>query len=128
MVENKPITDIVYLICDRRGFQKSVKNPPELRRGEVPIKVRIKINPGVFEPPYIEKEIEVNDWQSGIDVDDVEFKKTYITPEEAEIIRQKRLAKMSDILSREGYTVIAPNPEDEEDMKSASDDHGNNQS
>jgi hypothetical protein len=41
-------------------------------------------------------------------MNDVEFRQSIITPEEAEMIRQRRLEKMRSILKAQGFTVTEP--------------------
>ena len=39
-------------------------------------------------------------------MEDIEFKKDVITSEEAEIIKNRRIEKMKEILTKQGYTVV----------------------
>jgi hypothetical protein len=90
--------EIIYLVVDQRGVQNMRKTLPEVRRGEIPVKRTINVPPEAFSPPTLSQEITVNDWRQGIELRDVEFKHDIITPEEAEVIRQRRLEKMRSIL------------------------------
>lgn len=102
----------IYLVADQRGVQRMTKSLPSLGRGEVPIKVDVTIEPGAFRTPVISKEIYINDWREGIDINDVEFKQSVITPKEAEMIRAARMDKMKEILEGQGYTVAKPETEE----------------
>lgn len=62
------------------------------------MKLTIAVPPEAFNPPTRAQEITVNDWRQGIELSDVEFRQSTILPEEAELIRQRRLEKMRGIL------------------------------
>jgi hypothetical protein len=98
----------VYIVASRHGIGRMTKNLPELRRGEIPIKVNIKIDEKAFRVPTIEREIVINDWQEGVDIGDVEFRKDIITQDEADMIRQRRFDKMKELLEEQGYTIAPP--------------------
>lgn len=100
--------DTIYLIVDQRGVQSMRKSFTGTRRGEVCVKLNVEVDKKAFEPPVIEQNVYVNDWRDGIDLEDVQFNQNVITEEEAEMVRQKRLAKMSQILEDQGYKVEAP--------------------
>ena len=100
--------EVIYLVVDQRGVQNMRKTLPEVRRGEIPVKLTINVPPEAFSPPTLSQEITVNDWRQGIELSDVEFKHDIITPEEAEVIRQRRLEKMRSILEGQGFTVTEP--------------------
>jgi hypothetical protein len=94
---NSPMKEIIYLVVDQRGVQNMRKTLPEVRRGEIPVKLTINVPPEAFSAT-LSQEITVNDWRPGIELSDVEFKHDIIKPEEAEVIRQRRLEKMRSIL------------------------------
>lgn len=100
--------ETIYLIIDQYGVQGMRKNLPNVRRGEVPVKLTINVPKEAFQPPMLSQEVTVEDWRQGIDMADVEFKQSIITAEEAEMIRQARLVKMREILEAQGYTVSEP--------------------
>jgi hypothetical protein len=104
------VKETIYLIVDRRGVLGMRKNLPEVRRREIPVKLTIAVPPEAFSPPTLAQEITVNDWRQGIEMNDVEFRQSIITPEEAELIRQRRLEKMRQILEAQGFTVTEPEP------------------
>ena len=81
------------------------------RKDEVVIKVNVEVAKAAFQPPVVEQHVIVNDWKSGVDIDDVKFEENWITEEEAEVIREKRLLKMKDILENQGYEVSAKETE-----------------
>jgi hypothetical protein len=68
----------------------------------------VEVADKAFLPPVLEQSVVVNDWRAGIDMEDVQFNQNVITEEEAEMVRQKRLAKMSEILQSQGYTITPP--------------------
>lgn len=97
--------ETIFLIVNNRKIERFTRNLPELRRGEIPVKLTLTVEPKAFRTPTIDKEVYVDDWREGIDMEDVEFNKNVITQQEAEEIKQKRLAKMQEILQNQGYTV-----------------------
>jgi len=103
--------ETIYLVCDQNQVDRMRKTLPSVRRGEIIVKLSVDINPKAFGRPTIAKEIYVDDWTKGIDLDDVEFRKNIITAEEAEMIRQKRLDKMREILQNQGYIITEPEEE-----------------
>lgn len=105
--------ETIFLVASARGVLRMTKNLPSLSRGEVPIKVDVTIESDAFRTPVISKEIYVNDWREGIDINDVEFKESVITPKEAEMIRASRMEKMKEILEAQGYTVAKPETDEE---------------
>ncbi|MFH5833763.1 hypothetical protein [Halalkalibaculum sp. DA384] len=102
------MNDTIYLICTKKGVDRMVKtkrSATALRKGEVPVKLKIEVPDENWKPPFIEKQITVNRWDENIDVEDVDFEGQFVTEEEAELIRQERLDKMKRILEKQGYTV-----------------------
>lgn len=97
--------ETIFLIVNNRKIERFTRNLPELRRGEIPVKLTLTVDAKAFRTPTIDKEVHVEDWREGIDMEDVEFNKNVITAAEAEEIKQKRLAKMQEILQSQGYTV-----------------------
>jgi L-ascorbate metabolism protein UlaG (beta-lactamase superfamily) len=103
--------ETVYLVVSRHKVERMTKNLPELKRGEIPVKVIVTVADSAFREPVIVREIEVVDWRDGIEVGDLELKESFITEEEAQIIRERRLKKMAELLEANGYAVIEPGPE-----------------
>lgn len=103
--------DIIFLTVDERGVQHMRKSYTGARRGEVIIKLNVEVNPKAFTPPVLEQTVYVDDWQKGIDMEDVKFEKNIITAEEADIVRQRRLEKMREILESQGYKIESPEEE-----------------
>jgi hypothetical protein len=99
------VKDIVYLTVSRAGVQSMRKSLPSLRRGEIAVKVHITAADKAFAPPTIEQHIDIQDPYQGVDLEDVHFSGSTITQQEAEIIRQRRLAKAAEILAANGYAV-----------------------
>jgi hypothetical protein len=100
--------DTIYLRVSRTRVESMTKSLPDVRRGEIPVKLNIEIDPGAFGPPVLERKVHVTDWREGIDLGDVEFRGDIITEDEAQVIRDRRLAKMRTILESQGYTITAP--------------------
>lgn len=105
--------ETIYLYATQYGVSSRItKSLGDVKRGEIPIKLDLIIEDTAFREPVIEKQVTVEDWRQGVDIADVDFKETFITPDEAESIRQMRFEKMSEILSKQGYQVTPPNEEE----------------
>jgi hypothetical protein len=100
--------EVIYLVISRYKVERMTKNLHALGRGEIPVKVVVEVEETAFRTPVIEKKVYVEDWREGIDIVDIDFKETAITPEEAEVIKQRRLETMRGILEHQGYTVTKP--------------------
>lgn len=100
--------ETIYLLANRNGVQAMRKTLPDTRRGEVVVKLNLSLPDDAFKPPMLVQDVVVEDWRQGIDMADVEFRQAVITPEEAQMIRDKRLAKMQEILEGQGYEVKKP--------------------
>ena len=97
--------EVIYLAVDRYGVKRMTKNVPSLNRGEIPIKLTLTVEDQAFREPVIEKTVHIEDWRQGVDIADVEFKESIITEEEAQVIRERRLEKMKEVLESQGYSV-----------------------
>lgn len=97
--------DVVFLTVSRAGVQAMRKSLPDLRRGEIAIKVHVTVSEKSFAPPTIEQRIDIQDPYQGVDLEDVHFTGATITQDEADLIRSKRLAKAAEILTANGYRV-----------------------
>jgi hypothetical protein len=100
--------EVIYLSIDRFGVNRMTKNLPSLKRGEIPVKLTLTVEDQAFREPVIEKEVHIEDWRQGVDIADVEFKESVITEEEAQLIRERRLEKMREVLEQQGYVVSKP--------------------
>lgn len=100
--------ETIFLVVSRRTVERMTKNMPALNRGEIPIKVEVTVEESAFREPVLVKEVYVEDWREGIDIADIDFKQTFLTEEEAEIIRARRLDEMKKILESKGYSVSEP--------------------
>jgi hypothetical protein len=107
------VKDTIYLTVSRQGVLHMRKSYTGTRRGEAIIKLGVTVDDKAFQPPMLEQQVVVNDWRAGIDMEDVQFNQNVITEEEAEMVRQKRLAKMSEILQGQGYTITPPEANDD---------------
>lgn len=106
--------ETVYLVISPYKVERMTKNLPDVKRGEIPVKLMITVPKEAFSPPTLSQEVLVNDWRQGIDLGDVEFRQSVITPEEAETIRQNRLAKMRSVLEAQGYMITEPDQTNQE--------------
>ena len=106
--------DLIYLICSKQKVEAMRKTLPDIHRNEILVKLNVDVDPKAFGRPTIEKEIYIDDWTKGIDLEDVEFRKNIITDEEAQLIRDRRLEKMKTILEQQGYTITEPEQEKKE--------------
>ena len=96
-----------------RGVQRMTKDLPSLYKSEIPIKLKLTVEPTAFREPVMEKSIVVEDWRAGVDIADVEFKETTITEEEARLIREQRLKRMAEVLEAQGYVVSTADGDEE---------------
>lgn len=102
----------IFLYATQNGIANRVtRELGRVERGQIPIKLELEIEETAFREPVIEKYVKIEDWRQGVDIADVDFKETFITEDEAAMIRQARFDKMSEILKRQGYTVSAPEVE-----------------
>lgn len=97
--------DVIWLTITRNAVIKMTKGQPQLRGGEICAKVNVQVDPEAFKLPVIERTVHITDWLDGTDLADVSMKIVTITEEEAEVIRQRRLAKMKEILEEHGFEV-----------------------
>lgn len=104
--------DTIYLYVTKSGVERMRKSLGNFSRHEVPIKLSIEVPDGAFKTPVMEQHVFVDEWDHGIDIEDVQFKKQVITKEEAETIRHSRLQKMKTILEAQGFKVEEPEVED----------------
>lgn len=100
--------DTTYLRVSPRRVEGMTKSLPDLRRGEIPVKLVVDVAPSAFREPVIERHVEVVDWRDGIDLADIDLRESIITEAEAQLIRDRRLAAMQRILEGHGYTVAEP--------------------
>lgn len=100
--------DTCFLILTRSGISDMKKTPrsiENLRKGEIPVKLKVTMDDSHFGPPYIEKEIMVEPWDKGIEIKDVHFETDFVTEEEAEMIRKQRIENARAMLEKQGYKV-----------------------
>jgi hypothetical protein len=100
--------ETVYLVVSRHKVERMTKNLPQLSRGEIPVKLIVEVADTAFREPVIERKVEVVDWRDGIEVGDLDLKESFITEEEATILRARRMAKMAEILADNGYGIVEP--------------------
>jgi hypothetical protein len=101
------VKEVIYLIANQYKVERITKNPPSLNRGELPIKVTVDIDKSAFGKPTIEREIVVSSpWEDDVVLSDIELRKDFITEDEASEIKEKRAARMKEILESQGYEII----------------------
>lgn len=108
--------DTIFLVASRNGVSRMTKSMPTLKRGEIPCKVEVLIQENAFREPVLVRKIEITDWREGIDVgSDLELRTNFITEEEADMIRARRLERMAAVLKEHGYGVTEPPAAEGED-------------
>ncbi len=108
--------ETIFLVVTRRGIDRMTKRMPQLAKGEIPVKLSVTVEDSAFREPVLEREVTVSDWREGLDLADVDFTETFITEDEAEIIRARRLAAMQGMLESRGYQVTPPQEVQAEDQ------------
>jgi len=103
--------EVIYLAVSRTKVERMTKNLPDLKRGEIPVKLTLAVDNAAFGPPVLEQHVHVTDWREGVGLGDLELREAVITEAEAQLIRDQRLAAMRAVLEGRGYTVTAPEPE-----------------
>ncbi len=83
--------ETIFLVISRHKVERMTKSLPSLKRGEIPVKLVVEVADTAFREPVIERRVEVIDWRDGIEVGDIELKESFITEEEAALIRGRRL-------------------------------------
>ena len=106
--------EVIWLAVSRQQVVKMTKNAPELKRGEIPLKLTVNVDEAAFRTPVIEHQVHIADWREGLVFADPELREAVITEAEAEMIRAQRLAAMRAALEQRGYTVTEPPPDDDE--------------
>jgi hypothetical protein len=104
-------TDEIWLVINiDTGVQRMTKRQPtELKRGEVPVKVLVEVEPKALRPPTLIRTIKIADWREGLDVSgDINLKQLTISPEEAELIKARRREQQLELLREMGYTITPP--------------------
>jgi len=105
------LKETIYLRVSPAKVEGMTKNLPDLRRGEIPVKLVIEVDPGAFREPVIERHVKITDWREGIDIADLDLRESVITEAEAQLIRDRRLAQMRKILEEHGFEVTAASRE-----------------
>lgn len=98
--------EVIYLKVSRQRVEGMTKNLPDLKRGEIPVKLEVIVDPAVFGAPTIEQTVHVTDWREGLAFPGVGLEDLVITEAEAEMIRAQRLEAMRAALEQNGYTVV----------------------
>ena len=100
--------ETIYLAVSAHRIERMTKRLPDLSRGEIPVKLIVEVDPAAFREPVIERHVHVTDWREGIDIADIELREGFITEEEAQTIRDRRLAAMRRILEVHGFEITEP--------------------
>lgn len=97
--------ETIYLRVSKSRVEGMTKKLPDLQRGEIPVKLVIEVDPAAFREPVIEHHVKITDWREGIDIADLDLREAIITEAEAQVIRDRRLAQMRQVLEQHGYAV-----------------------
>ena len=111
------MTDTIYLIITPNKVDRMVKTERsalDLYKNEIAVKLNIHVDAENWTRPFIEKEISVERYDKGIELQDIHFNDEFVTEEEAQLIRQSRLDKMRAILESEGYTINKPGEDEDQ--------------
>lgn len=100
--------EIIYLAVSRQRVERMTKRLPDLSRGEIPVKLIVEVDAAAFREPVLERHVHVTDWREGIDIADLDLRELTITEDEAQLIRDRRIKAMRDILEGHGFTVTEP--------------------
>lgn len=103
--------DTVWLVVTRNKVDRMTQRMPVVNRGELPVKVNVIVPADAFQPPVLEMTLEVKDWRDGTELADLSLTQGVITQAEADLIVQRRVAQMADILRERGAVVTWPEPE-----------------
>ncbi|TYP92053.1 hypothetical protein LX73_2299 [Fodinibius salinus] len=110
------MTDTGYLILDKNGiagFKKTARGAENCGRNEIPVKVEVSMDESKFNKPYPTKKIHVTPWDKDIGIEDIHFEDSWITEEEEQMIRERRLEKYEKVLRDQGYKVEKIEDEEE---------------
>jgi hypothetical protein len=100
--------DTVFIVVDRAGARKMTKGLPAVKRGEIPIKLNLVVDPSAFAPPVVEQSLHITDWRAGRGAIQFAVKEGTITEAEAASLKADMLLEMRETLERAGYTVTPP--------------------
>jgi hypothetical protein len=104
--------DKVYLVVSPAKVVRMNKQLPEVARDEIIIPLTVTVDKSAFRSPTVAREIHVADPLQGVSLEaDVELRKDVITEAEAEMIIQRRLQRMTEIITAHGGTVEWPEEE-----------------
>lgn len=99
------VKEVIYLVVSRHGVERMRKALPDLKHGEIPVKLVVEVDESAFREPVIERHVHVVDWREGIDIADLHMREAIITEKEAEMVRAQRLIAMRTVLEQNGYAV-----------------------
>jgi hypothetical protein len=106
------MTDRVFLVVSPDRVVRMNKQMPEVNRDEIIVPLTVKVERSAFRSPTVAREIYVADPLEGVNLDqDVELRKDVITQAEAELIIQRRLRRMTEIITEHGGKVEWPEEE-----------------
>lgn len=99
--------DTIFLRVSRNRVEGMTKSLPQLRQGEIVVKVEVRVDQAAFRSPTLVRFVEVTDWREGLDFD-VELRESFITEQEAQMIRDRRIRELVGALELRGYKVSGP--------------------
>lgn len=105
--------EVIYLAVTRSRVERMTKNLPDLKRGEIPVKINLVVDEAAFREPVLELAIHIADWREGLVFPDPELRDGIITETEADMIRGQRLRELRAALESRGFTVTEPPAEGE---------------
>ena len=100
--------EVIWLVISPRRVERMTKNPPDVNRGEIAVKVTVEVPAKSFRPPVVERTLLIEDWRDGTELEDLHLRNDVITAAEAEQIVQRRLDRMAQILRERGAEVTWP--------------------
>lgn len=99
------VKDTIYLVITNSGVDRMTKRMPATSRGEHLIKLAVTVDPKAFRDPVLTQEIVIEDWREGLEFSDVAFEQPFISPAEADVIRERRRQQLIEALRSQGYEV-----------------------
>lgn len=106
----------IWLVITEYGVDRMTKRQPSLKRGEVPVKLVVEVDPNALKPPTLIRQVRIADWREGVDMGDLEIAAGVITEDEAQTIRAQRIAQQVERLRAMGYKVEGPAVEPPEEV------------
>jgi len=110
-------SETLWVMLRGRKISRTRKTKPsskDLRRGEVPAKIKISWDEDQLETPTIEREVDISEALGNLRLDDLDVGSPTLSEEEVEMVCEKRREEMAERLRKEGYEVREPEEGEEE--------------